>query len=513
MRSVITLAVGVALAAALLFAFGATATFAAAPPAFEQDAPTAIAAPTAASAVDVSVSANTGFTRTFQWTLAKSADANPLPLFAGESGAISYTVAGTRNIDQSGFYITGTVLITNPSTISPTTLNTITVKLTQPNINNVPLECGVTLPYALDPDAVLACSFRSPLPGASSRPTATATIFSDDNPTPDTAVTRPLTSTRVIKEIGFAAVTITDTLGGLLGRLPVQGSNPLDFTLDYAYPVECPSDPGEYVDGLRQIPVENTASISETGYVATANVTVDCYAPVVSQQAAGGFTRTWEWGVVKSADTVSATVAQSGTLPIGYTVGVTNAQTDSGFNVAGVISVTNQHPAQAMAVSVAASIPGLGPLTLACGGTLNVPAGQTAGCAYSLAGVPDATPRQSDATVGFAGGDYVSSVPVAFTLADEVDACADVLDDEGTPGGTDKLVGTLCRDAAPHTFTYSAAPTFTACGAQQFVNTVRLAGTDSAALGSDSWTVDVTVDCTPVVVTNKLLLPIIMDAQ
>lgn len=507
MRSVITLAVGALLFAALIATFGASAASAAALLPVAQDVP---AAPAAVNAVDVSVSAKTGFTRTYQWAITKTASINPLPLFAGESDVISYTVTGQRDILQSGSHISGTVLITNPSGVSATTLNTVTVKLTSPNVGSVPVDCGVTLPYALAANGVLECSFGSLLPGVSSRPTTTVSVFSDGNATPDTAVTVPMATAP--KVVGFNSVTVLDSYAGNLGKLPTPGSNGTDFTVDYARPVECTADPAEYVEGLRQIPLENTATISETDQIAVADVLVNCIAPAVSQQVAGGFTRTWSWAVDKSADKSSSSVNQGGALPISYSVAVSNTKADTDYAVDGVISVTNQHPTKAMPVNLSSTIPGLPPVTLQCANALNVPADSTVTCAFSADNVPDGTQRQSVATATFAGGNYVSTVPVSFAPTNEVDECVDVFDDDGTPGdpGSDTKLGTVCRDEAPEPFTYTANPVFNTCGAQQFVNTVRLAGSETAQPATDSWTVSVNVSCDPSA-NQKVLLPLVFN--
>lgn len=498
MRSALTLALGAALVAALLFLVGATASAASLTPP-EQDVP---AAPAATDAVAVSVSANTGFTRTFQWDIAKAASANPVQLLAGQSDSISYTVSGSREILLSGFYITGTVLVQNPNPAAAT-VEQITVTLAGPNIGNVPATCPGPLPIVVDGGASLECSFRSPLPGSNSYPTTTVTVRSDGTEI-DVAVTKPVPGDRIINEVGYNVIHVLDSYAGSLGV--VAGSaNPLTFTLPYSRPVSCPTDSGDYFDGLREVPLENTATISETGQIAVADVLLECYAPAVSQQVAGTFDRTWSWGIDKSADRTDGSVSQGQALPINYSVNVTNTSADGDYAISGVISITNNHPSDAMSVNVGGAVTGL-PVTLQCPAVLNVPAAGTATCAFSADSVPDATPRQSVATVTFAGSDYVSSEPVTFT-ANEVDECVGVFDDEGTPGSETNL-GTLCRDEAPSTFNYTASPVFNTCGAQQFVNIARLAGSDTAQLGSDSWTVDVAVACGPDA-QQAILLPLI----
>ena len=498
MRSVITLAVGLALVAGLLLIFGATAALAAAPSPLEQDVP---AAPAAADVLDVSVSAHTAFTRTRIWTIAKSAADPNLPLFAGESGLISYTVQATKSTSQTGYHIQGTVLITNPLT-GTATINAVSVALAGPTLPepNPPAECGVTFPYDLPANDTLGCTFRANLPGPGSFPTTTVTVATEGNP-PDSAVIVP--SGPDVTSLGFTSVSINDSLAGrTLGKLSNTGK------LFFTYPHTCPATPASYTNGLNQATFTNTATISETGDYADAAVTVNCFAPVVAQQVDGSLTTTWDWSIAKSADKASATVDVSGTVPVTYTVAVTNSSSQ-GYKVSGVISVTNGHPTQPMPVFVDAAVSGLTGVSLACENELNVPAGGTAACAFT-ADAPDNSPRTSVATASFAGGDYSTApAPVIFSGTNEVDACVDVLDDNGTPGGSDTNLGTVCGAQAPKTFTYTAAPLFPTCGAQQFVNTARLVGSDTPALGSAAWTLAVNVLCGADNV--KVLLPLIFE--
>ena len=442
----------------------------------------------------VSKTANTSFTRTFEWDIEKSVNPDTWNLFTGDSGTSEYTVTVTKGAAvDSDWAVNGTITIEN-NTPSSATIESVS-DVVSVGIN-APVDCGVTFPYVLASGGTLECTYETDLPDGTSR-TNTATVTTSGAVDGGTA-TAPVTfgdPTTVVND----TINVTDSVEGDLGEFSDSGSTsyPHTFTCD---------DEGEN---------PNTATIVETGQSASANVTVTCYDLGVTKVAATSKTKTWTWTVDKSADQANLLLTDGQLFTVNYTVTFNATQADSSWAVTGTIHVNNPAPIDATINSVADIVSPAIAATVDCGVTFpyTLVAGDTLDCTYN-ADLPDAADRINTATatlqnhdydkdgIGTANGttDFTGSANVSFANAvvDEVDECIDVAD---TNVGSN-VTGTVCANEVPKTFNYSLtfgkhpdADVQLVCGPNTHTNTASFETNDTGTTGSDDATVTATVAC------------------
>jgi hypothetical protein len=227
----------------------------------------------------------------------------------------------------------------------------------------------------------------------------------------------------------------------------------------------------------------------------------------ISKTAAGGFTRSYQWGVSKDVDkTLWKQVGGAATFT--YTVTATHdAGTDSGWHASGVISVTNRDPFPHTGVTVTDA--------------LDDPSGQCAVQGGDGATLPAAPDPQHPTTTDFpytctypahpqaqqtnhatvtwpsvypAGGTTSQTTSVDFAFPQEpttlVDDCAHLVDqlDAGSPVVNDTCVADV--DAAgASTFTYSRSIPMPAYECVDHTNVVTLTANTTGTSGSASKTV------------------------
>ncbi len=440
--------------------------------------------------LEVSKTANTSYIRTFGWEIEKSVIPASWSMFAGDSGTSRYTVSVTKdNGTDSDWQVNGNIIIHNPAAIAAI-ITGVSDEVTGGIAASV--DCGVTLPYELAPDATLNCTYSSDLPDGTSR-TNTATVT---------------TSGYVPGSLGNADVTFGDPTTLVNNKVNVNDTNGDSWqfgdsgSVSYDKTFECDSDEGAH---------GNTATITETGQSDSASVTVNCYVLQVSKDADTSFDRTYAWTIDKTGDQTSLNLAPGQTYQVNYSVTVDNTgYTDSNWDVAGTITVHNPATVAATINSVTDVIsPAISgnvdcgvsfPYDLSAGGTLN--------CAYSSE-LPDASSRTNSATVVLQNYDYghdlsatadgtinfTGGAAVDFSGAaiNEIDECIDVSDTYA------KTLGEVCVGDAPKTYTYSrqVGPyTAESCGIpQQVDNTADFVTNDTGATGDDSWRVTVAVQC------------------
>jgi hypothetical protein len=121
----------------------------------------------------VEKTATTSFTRTWDWTIDKSATADALLLTSGQTApAVTYTVGVNSTSQDSDWGASGTISVTNPAWFA-TEITSVTDIVSGDIAATV--SCG-DLPAALAAGATLTCTYTVALPDASSRlNTATAT--------------------------------------------------------------------------------------------------------------------------------------------------------------------------------------------------------------------------------------------------------------------------------------------------------------------------------------------------
>jgi hypothetical protein len=445
--------------------------------------------------LDVSKTAETSFTRTFEWDIEKSVDPATWDLFTGDSGTSEYTVNVTKSEGvDSDWAVDGQITIANNTPFDATITSVDDVVS-----NNGPADvvCGVTFPYVLPDGEDLVCTYSLDLLDGDDE-VNTATVETSGNvgggeATADVVFGEP---TNKVND----TINVDDTFAGDLGLFSDDGSATYERTFT------CDGDEGKH---------DNTATIFETGQSDDASVQVNCYELGVTKDATTSFNRTWLWDIDKSADQTDLTLSVGQTFTVNYTVTVpAPTSTDSDFAVSGSIAVNNPAPIDATINSVSDIVSGPIAATVDCGVSFphTLPAGQTLNCTYS-ATLPDGTDRTNTATATLQNYDYPSegagtpngttdfsgtaAVEFGDTPTNEIDDCIDVTD---TNVG---FLGTVCVADAPKTFTYSltfgtadtGADVVLECGENTHPNTASFVTNVTYATGSDNWVVNATVEC------------------
>ena len=233
-------------------------------------------------ALQVSKDARTSLTRTWSWTIAKSADQTDLLLTPGQQFLVNYQVSLGASSADSDWTARGTITVVNPNPLRGAILQSVAdLAGTIPGTVN----CSVSFPYLLGPGGTLSCTYTANLPSAAPRTnTATATLQSyayapDGTGTP--GATTSFSGTAMIDFSGASVskidecVDVEDSLQGTLGTVC---ENAAPGTFQYSRYVGPYTSPGQC--GAQE--VKNTASFiaGDTGATGesswTANVNVAC---------------------------------------------------------------------------------------------------------------------------------------------------------------------------------------------------------------------------------------------
>lgn len=440
------------------------------------------------------VSINAHYTRTFHWTISKSVTPDTLNMFTGDSGSSTYTIAVTKDSGTDAAWFDGQICVTNGGAAD--TLNLmITADLTMPSdttvLNSITVDVSSQPVIAAGASACYNYHIDVPsasiTPGASYKVTSHATITNhaghDGTPFgPNTAASTTLpTSPTLIN----GSINVDDTNGQTFS-FSASGSQ------TYTKTFTCDADAGKH---------DNTATIKETGDKASASVTVNCYSLAVSKTANTSLTRTYTWGITKSADQSSLTLAIGETFTVNYTVVVNvTGHTDSNWAASGKITVHNPAPIDATINSVTDEA-GLGPITVDCGGPgpYTLAAGADLNCTYTTS-LPDGTTRTNTATATLQNhSDGTASGTTDFTGSASIDfSNATVTEKDKSVSVTDTLGGSLGTATfgvdTPKTFTYShVVGPYSTSGTRTVDNTASFTTSDTGATGSVSWTVTVNV--------------------
>jgi hypothetical protein len=450
--------------------------------------------------IEVSKTAETSYTRTFEWTISKSADPSTWDLFTGDSGTSDWTVGVTKTgHTDSDFHVEGDILVENNTPIDAT-VNSVSDMLTD---GAATVDCGdAVFPYTLLAGADLACTYEFDPADAddqSNEATAVRQNYDYDSSGVGTADdTTDIDSGPVDVDFGEpttlvnASITVTDDNG-----LSKVASGTDSWT--YPETFTCDADEGKH---------DNTARITETGQTASASVTVNCHELTVTKDADESFDRKYTWEIDKTGESDPVTVPVDETATISYevTVDVTGS-TDSDWAVEGDITVHNPAPIAATINSVSDVISGVGAAAVDCGSATfpyTLAAGGDLECTYS-SDLPNADTRTNTATATRQNYSYASdgtgtadgttdvsgsaSVNFAGATMTETDECIDV---------SDSLygdLGTVCvGDDLPAVFTYEwTVGPYGTCGERTVDNTASFITNDTGATGDADWTVDVVV--------------------
>lgn len=443
--------------------------------------------------LDVEKTADTTFTRTFEWDIEKTVTPETWDLFTGDSGTSEYTVTVTKTgSTDSDWAVSGSITIDNNTPFSAT-IESVSDVIS--GVGAVAVDCGVSFPHALASGGTLECTYSTGLANGDNRVnTATVTTSGDvggGSADADVIFGDPTT---VVND----TINVDDSVEGDLGSFSETGS------VSYTRTFTCDDDEGKH---------DNTATIVETEQSDDASVTVNCHALEVTKDADTSFNRYWDWTIDKSADQTDLLLSEGQLFTVNYEVTVDATSTDDDHAVAGTITVNNPAPIDAIINGVADIVSPDIAATVDCGVTFphTLVAGDSLQCTYS-ADLPDGSSRTNTATATQQNHDYDSegaATPTGTTdysgMADvvfsgtpdsEIDECVDVND---TNVG---FLGTVCADQAPETFPYSLtfgahpdADVVLECGDNTHVNVADFVTNDTSAIGDDDWTVNASVAC------------------
>lgn len=470
--------------------------------------------------LQVTKTAETSLTRTWNWTIDKSVTPDTWDLFTGDDGTSEYTVSVDKvDSTDSDWAVAGTITVENVGSFA-VNLSDVTDEVNGSLTATV--DCSVdtdfqsaggSFPYELGAGETLTCDYdRSLSSGDAGTNVATAHIVDNGTFSSD-AVSFDFTDP-VVTEVN-SSINVTDTNGQSWG--PVSD----DASWNYEKSFTCDADEGQH---------DNTAEITETGQTDDASVTVNCYDLTVTKDANTSLTRTWDWTIDKDIDesvflegtydagTNTATVAEGQSLLVEWDVELDATSTDSEWAVDGDITIENNHPSRAATLTGVSDVvsPSIA-ASVTCTES-SVAAGGSITCSYS-ADLPDATTRTNTATAtlqnqsfdktgsGTNSGttDFSGQATVDFSGADVtmVDECVDVddlLEQSGAEVGSQDL-GTYCADQ-PLPKTFDVQFTFggtdgipLVCGDNMFDNTASFVTNDTQTTGSATSSINIFVEC------------------
>jgi uncharacterized repeat protein (TIGR01451 family) len=277
---------------------------------------------------------------------------------------------------------------------------------------------------------------------ASEEATFTLTIH---NTSPESVTITVLTDTYPLS---------TECLALIGTSIPAGGTVSCTYTVSHA-------ESGSY-DNTADVTVEDDEGNPASDFDSE---TINVYAPSVSKTADGTFDRTYLWTIDKSVDQTHVEILVGDWFTFHYAVTVSpNGFTDGGWEMSGEITVVNPHPDEDILVNITDAA-NLGPdATATCtvpgGSDLLVAAGTSETVSYSCTFSGAVTnPASNTVTVDWvaanpeiaASGTASDTVPVTFTLDQEINKTITVMDDQTDP----TILGTWNWDDGPHTYTYT----------------------------------------------------------
>jgi hypothetical protein len=438
-------------------------------------------------------------TKTFPWTIEKSAAVETLDLFRGDAAAVTFTVTLTRGDSVNLSSVTGEVCVTNPGT-HPTEGLSITDKV-QYHTGDGNFQDLSGAIVTITPEQQVAAGATECFPyeievtpqtnGVYQNVVSVSISNLEEGAEPATA-TAPFTLPDTLTGERNRSVNVED-VSGQSWSFEDSGSEMYDM------PFACDADAGAN---------ENLVTIVETGQTAAATVTVNCYALMVSKTAETEYTRTFGWEATKTSDTTSLVLPAGFPWDVDYTVTVDTAGfTDGDASVSGTITIENPAPMGAKVLGVADMVSPDIAMTVECPVEfpVTIDAGATLECTYA-GDLPDVTERTNTASATLqnvsidAAGTVSETGTTDFTGESGVtfgdpthllDMCVAVTDDKHGD------LGSAClAEGLPQIFIYThTLGAYDACGMFSETNTVSYTTSDTEMTGETSWTVEVNVPC------------------
>jgi hypothetical protein len=226
----------------------------------------------------------------------------------------------------------------------------------------------------------------------------------------------------------------------------------------------------------------------------------------ISKTASTTLDRSYAWTLDKTVSSPTLTLADGELFVENYGVTVGATPTDSNWGVYGNISVTNPVGNPTITVNVTDNMATDGSATVVCPQT-SIDPGATLVCTYSKS-LPAANNQVNTATItaseSVLNGTANANVDFSTAVISKIDECIAVTDTN--PLGPQGAVVCAGVDTLPKTFNYSvnfgknqSADVVLVCGANSYSNTASFEtvddANDTAQSGSDSVTVDATVNC------------------
>jgi hypothetical protein len=330
--------------------------------------------------------ANTFFTETYNWALAKKASSTQLSFFDGDSAVVTYTLSVTKSAPvYSGQLVSGTIVISNPAPMAATLAAVTDV------LGNLP--ATVSCPaLTVAANSLLTCTYIVATPDQVNRTNVvTATqLLNNGGQTPYVGSALADFGAATVVKINDS-IHVTDTNVSTVYPFSASGS------ASYTLPFTCANVQYNGLAGVKTVP--NTAFVVETGANDSEIVRLDCYKLNVAKSAATSYTRTYTWTLDKSVSDTSLDLFEGETGTVTYTVDVVKTLLgESNFLVTGKITVTNPAPIAANVQSLLDAM--TGPLngTVNCGAVTSVAANSSLVCSYSAA-PGDKTNRTNVATL------------------------------------------------------------------------------------------------------------------
>ncbi|MBC7271524.1 MAG: hypothetical protein H5T76_22915 [Streptomyces sp.] len=218
--------------------------------------------------LEVSKTANTTYTRTWDWTILKSSTVTqPLVLAPGQTYAIPYSVTVSATSQDSNFAVSGVITIANPDPDNSATITSVTDTIS-PSGATATVACPS---MTVGPASSIECTYSATLPGKDNG--TNTVVVTTSGPVEGGTGTAPVTfgdPTTVVNN----CISVTDNLAGALGSACSDESpKTFNYTID-AKTNMVPVDPNN-TTGCGAYKVDNTATIVENGRTSSVTVLIN----------------------------------------------------------------------------------------------------------------------------------------------------------------------------------------------------------------------------------------------
>lgn len=394
--------------------------------------------------------------RTFDWTIAKDADQSRI-VTASTQATVNYTVTVTHDAGtDSDWTLTGDMTVANPGGNAITNM-TITAEA---DGGQCVVSSGdqVTIAAGTHADFQYSCAFAT-------APAAGAVQLRGTWADGQLTATAPFDfASAVVKGIDDQ-VTVTDSMVGELAVL--TSTSPSPSVLTY----------GKTLTGIAGTctTTNNTATMLKNTSAATESASRSVQMCVganltMSQTASSSFTSS----IAKTVE--RATIEQQGgSVTFNYSVSVT----ESGWRVAGIITVTNPNDWQDVTADVAATLPGAS--CTVSSPMVTVPSSSSVGVPYAcdFSAVPAAT---TTATSQLTWDATAASTPGNTLGATATSSFAPLTVVDSFNGAAATTLGTIPSPAATTSYAYPKTVANAAAGTcQPFTNSASIDGTSQSA--------------------------------